>query len=232
MRGRVGTTALAVYAAAALLLAVVPGCGGAGGYNPQINPADFSTVIDNPLLPFQPGTTFIYEGDTPDGHTHVELVVTHDTKVIIGVTCVVVRDTVTIDGQLAEVALDWYAQKNDGAVWYFGEDTKEYKNGQVISTKGSWEAGVNGAKPGIVMRAHPKVGQTYHQEYAKGVAEDMATVVSLTESVTVPYGSFTNCLKTKEFSPLEPGVVEYKWYAPGVGNVVDADIKLVSVTHE
>jgi hypothetical protein len=232
MGTRLVATAVAACGGVALVLAVVTSCGGAGGYNPQIDPADFSTVIDNPLLPFQPGTTFVYEGDTPDGHTHVDLVVTPDTKVSIGVTCVIVRDMMTIDGQLAEVALDWYAQRNGGAVWYFGEDTKDYKTRNVISTKGSWEAGVNGAKPGIVMQAHPEVGDPYRQEYAKGVAEDMATAVSLTQSVTVPYGSFTDCLKTKEFSPLEPGVVECKWYAPGVGNVVDADIKLVSVTHE
>jgi hypothetical protein len=115
--------------------------------------------------------------------------------------------------------LDWFAQDNAGNVWYFGEFATEFKNGKVIGHDGSWEAGVDGAKAGIVMEAKPKVGDTYQQELAPGVAEDMATVLSLKESVCVPYGCFSNVLKTRDFSPLEPGVAENKYYAPGVGQI-------------
>ena len=226
-----GRLLLRVAAVAVAAGGVVSVCGGAGGWNPTINPDDFVSVIDNPLLPFEPGTTFVYEADGRDGREREEVVVTHEKKVILGVTCTVVRDTATTDGEVTEVTLDWYAQHRDGTVWYFGEDSKEYKKGKVVGTAGSWQAGVHGAKPGILMEAHPKVGDTYHQEFAQGVAEDMATVVSLKGSATVPYGSFTNCLKTKEFSPLEPGVMEHKLYAPGVGNVIDSELHLVSVTH-
>jgi hypothetical protein len=205
-----------MYGALRLTAGVVAGSAAAsavGGaaeteeYNPTINPADFVTLVDNPYLPFVPGTTFVYEANTDEGHEKSEVVVTHETRVILGVTCTVIRHTASIDGKVVEVTLDWYTQDKDGAVWYFGEGSKAYRKGKVVGTSGSWEAGVNGAKPGILMEAHPKVGGTYHQEYARGVAEDMATVVGLDASATVPYGSFDGCLKTKEFSPLEPGVV-------------------------
>ena len=224
---------LAVAAVALLMVAsAVAGAAETEEYHPAIDPANFVARIDNPYLPFLPGTTFVYEAKTEDGLERSEVVVTHRTKVIMGVTCTVVRDTESVDGKVEEVTLDWYAQDKAGAVWYFGEDSKAYRKGKVVSTSGSWEAGVNGAKPGILMEADPKVGDTYHQEYAKGVAEDMATVVALDASATVPYGSFHGCLKTKEFSPLEPGVAEYKLYARDVGSIVDSELKLVSVTHE
>jgi hypothetical protein len=135
----------------------------------------------------------------------------------MGVECVVVNDKAWENGKLIERTYDWHAQDKEGNVWYFGEDTKEYENGKVVSTKGSWEAGVDGAKPGIIMQAHPKVGQSYRQEYYKGEAEDMAKVINLNESVTVPYGSFDHVLVTKEWTPLEPSYAEHKYYAPGVG---------------
>src|SRR3954462_2004891 len=134
-------------------------------------------------------------------------------------------------GKLIEKTFNYYAQDKKGNVWYFGEDTREYKNGKVTSTKGSWEAGVDGAKPGIIMQAHPKVAQSYRQEYYKGEAEDMAKVLSLNESVTVPYGSFDRVLKTKEWTPLEPSYVEHKYYAPGVGQVYGGGLELVDVKH-
>ena len=194
-------------------------------YDPVINPADFVAQIDNQYLPLTPGTTFVYEGETEDGKERIEVSVTHETKEILGVTCIVVRDRVWVDGELAEDTLDWFAQDKDGNVWYFGEDSKEYEDGKVVSTEGSWEAGVDGAKPGIIMKANPQVGDAYRQEYYEDEAEDMAEVLSLNESVSVAYGSFENCLKTQEWTPLEPDIVENKYYAPGVGVILELAVE-------
>ena len=157
--------------------------------------------------------------------------VTHSTKRIMGVKCVVVKDRVFAQGKLGEKTFDYYAQDKNGNVWYFGEDSKEYKNGKV-STGGSWEAGKAGAKPGIIMQAHPKVGQTYRQEYSKGSAEDMAKVLKLNGSAKVPYESFDHVLVTKEWTPLEPGVAEHKYYAAGVGDIKEVTVKGPSETLE
>ena len=190
-------------------------------YAPVIDPADFVAVIGNPLFPLTPGTTFIYEGEEDGLPTRDEMTVTHDTKVIRGVTCTVVRDRAFLEGVLVEDTFDWYAQDKLGNVWYFGEDTRQLDpDGNVISTEGSWEAGVNGALPGIIMEARPRVGDKYRQEFALGVAEDQAQVISLHRRATVPFGSFDDLLLTKEFSPLEKGVVEHKYYAPGVGFIL------------
>jgi len=151
----------------------------------------------------------------------------------------VVHDVVSVDGVLEEDTFDWYAQDKQGNVWYFGEDSKEYQNGAVVSTKGSWEAGVDGALPGIMMQADPKVGETYRQEYYKGQAEDWATVLSLVESVTVPTGSYSNVLMTNEWAGLDnPPVYEHKYYAKGVGFImtqyVDGgfEMKLIEIRQE
>jgi hypothetical protein len=194
-------------------------------YAPHINPAQFTTKIENEYLPLKPGTTFVYEGGTERD----EMTVTHSTKMVMGVECVVVDDRAWEEGKLIEKTYDWFAQDKEGSVWYFGEDTKEYKNGKVTSTKGSWEAGVDGAKPGIIMQAEPKVGQTYRQEYYPGEAEDMAKVQSLDESVTVPYGTFDHVLETREWTPLEPSYDEHKYYARGVGQVYGGGSELVDV---
>ena len=184
----------------------------------NINPRDFSTTIDNPFFPLVPNTTFIYLGTKEGSTERDEFAVTGRTKVLARVTCREVHDQVFVDGVLAEDTLDWFAQDTQGNVWYFGEDTKELDaNGNVISTEGSWQAGVNGAQPGIIMEANPRVGDTYQQEFSAGVAEDMANVVALNKTVNVPYGSFKNCLQTAEFTPLEPGALENKFYASGVG---------------
>jgi hypothetical protein len=230
----------------AIGLVLAAGCGKeAETYNPITDPADFVTTIDNQYLPLTPGTTFIYEGETEEGSERNEVYVSHQTKQILGVSCVEVRDMVWLEGDLIEATLDWYAQDKDGNVWYFGEDSKEYQNGEVVSTAGSWQAGVDGAKPGIIMEANPKAGDSYRsgdsyrQEYYKGEAEDMAQILSLGESVTVAYGSFGNCLKTREYTPLEPGVAENKYYAPGVGHVLTVmvtggseRVELVDITAE
>jgi hypothetical protein len=192
-----------------------------GDYSPIITPSDFVSVVDNEFFPLTPGTVYTFEGVSADGNEHNEVNVTNETKVILGVTCVVVRDIVWVNGEVAESTLDWYAQDKHGNVWYFGEDSKEYSGGVVVSTEGSWEAGVDGAKPGIVMKGNPVVGETYRQEYLKGEAEDMAEAVATNVSVTITYGSFTGCLQTKDWTPLEKGVAENKYFAPGIGLLLE-----------
>jgi hypothetical protein len=215
-----------------MLVLVVAGCTGFSqaekAYAPHINPADFTTTIDNEYFPLKPGTIFVYEG----GAERDEMTVTSDAKKVMGVECVVVNDKAWEEGKLVEQTYDWYAQDKKGNVWYFGEDTKEYENGKVVSTKGSWEAGVDGAKPGIMMQADPKVGDVYRQEYYPGEAMDMAKVLSLNESVTVPYGSFDHVLKTKEWTPLQPVFFEHKYYVRGVGPLGNPrDLALVDGKH-
>ncbi|MGH8973970.1 MAG: hypothetical protein ACRD0C_12305 [Acidimicrobiia bacterium] len=195
---------------------------GAEEYAPQIDPADFTTEITNPLFPLRPGTRWVYEGPDEAGDIeHKEVEVTAETRQVMGVDCVIVHDQVSMDGELVEDTWDWYAQDKDGNVWYFGEDTSEYEGGKRVSTDGSWEAGKEGAYPGIVMEADPKVGDQYRQEYYEGEAEDMAEVLSVDEHVTVPQGSHDGVLKTKDWNPLEPGITEHKYYAPGVGTVFE-----------
>ena len=197
---------------------------GKAPYDPVINPANFVATIDNPYFPLTPGTTFVYEGQTAAGFEHSEFAVTHNTKVILGVTCIEVHDTVMLDGELTEDTLDWFAQDSAGNVWYFGENSKELEDGLVVSLEGSWTAGVDGARPGIVMEASPAVGDFYRQEFSLQNAEDLAEVVSLNQSVTVPAGTFNNCLETEETSPLEPDALEHKSYSAGVGNVLTVDL--------
>jgi hypothetical protein len=223
-----------------------PGSSGGGArgntqhetYAPKIVPSDFSTKIVNKYFPLKPGTTFVYRGETADATEGDTVKVTSETKTIMGVECVVVDDRVTEGGKLVEHTYDWYAQDKEGNVWYFGEDSKEYENGKVKSTGGSWKAGKDGAEPGIIMPANPKIGKTYRQEYYKGEAEDMAKALKLDGSATVPYGSFDKVLVTNEWTPLEPNVAEHKYYAPGVGNVKEIATKgpketleLVDVNH-
>jgi hypothetical protein len=201
------------------------------------DPSNFVAQIDNPYLPLTPGTAFHYRSETPEGVEINDVIVTRDTKQILGVTVRVVHDQVFLNGELTEDTFDWQAQDKQGNVWYFGEDTKELENGQVVSTEGSWEAGVNG-NPGIIMLAHPKTGLTYIQEDAPDIAEDRAKALSLKSKIDVPYGSFDHCLQTLEWSLLEPGVREHKFYCPGVGFVAEVQPKggrisseLVSITH-
>jgi hypothetical protein len=143
----------------------------------------------------------------------------------MGVNTTVVRDREFTDGELAEETFDWYAQDRDGNVWYFGEESREYEDGEVISTEGSWEVDINGAQPGMIMEENPQVGDTYRQEFLAGEAEDMAEVVSLNESVSVAYGSFEDCLKTKEWTQLEPDIEESKYYAAGTGLLLETTVK-------
>ncbi|MCI0396592.1 MAG: hypothetical protein L0332_20060 [Chloroflexi bacterium] len=196
-------------------------------YAPEIDPANFVGVIDNPYFPRIPGTRYIYEGQTEDGLERVELEVLPETRVVMGVTTTIVRDTVYLDGELVEDTYDWFAQDREGNVWYFGEESKEYEDGEAVSAAGSWEAGVDGALPGIIMYADPldHAGEPYRQEYYAGEAEDMGEVVGLVESVTVPFGSFDNILQTKDWTPLEPGVEEHKFYASGIGVIKELNVE-------
>jgi hypothetical protein len=206
--------------------------------SPRFDPNNFVRTVDNPLFPLRPGTRFVYEG-VEDGESEINItIVTHDRKSILGVSAVVVLDRVFVHGELTEKTFDWYAQDRQGNVWYLGENTKEYEDGKVVSTEGSWQAGRDGAKPGIIMLAHPRVGDSYSQEFLAGVAEDQARVVARDIDQRVPYGSFDNCVRTVEFTPLEPGVKEAKIYCPGVGFVRAHDVEgpatrlvLTHITH-
>ena len=208
----------------------------AADYHPQIEPANYQASVDNPYFPLIPGTLYKYI-ETADGERSENVItVTHETKTIMGVKCVVVHDTVMKDGVLTEDTYDWFAQDNQGTVWYFGEDTKEYKPGGQVSTEGSWEGGVNGALPGIIMPGQPKPGNPYYQEYERGQAEDMGQIVALDDSVKAPFGSFSGSVRTKEWSMLESGS-ENKWYVKGIGVVRTESTAgevavLVSMTHE
>jgi hypothetical protein len=194
----------------------------AENYNPQINPADFSTTINNPYFTLTPGTTFIYQNNTEDGIETNKMVVTNLTREVMGVKTLVVWDRVWLNNNLIEETYDWYAQDKMGNVWYFGEESREYENSKVKSTHGSWETGIDGAKPGIIMKASPQVGDSYRQEYYQGEAEDMSDILALNESVTTPYGSFKNCLKTKDWTPLEPDKIENKYFCSDIGQMTVA----------
>jgi hypothetical protein len=202
----------------------------AANFAPDIDPSDFVKDIDNPYFPLEPGTTWVYEGRTPEGIERVEDTVLRETKRVMGVECVVLRDRVWLNGELIEDTVDWHAQDKEGNVWYFGEYTEEYENGKVVSTHGSFEAGEDGALPGIIMPADPKVGDSYRQEYYKGKAEDMAEVISLNgsalnDAVTTPYASFSeDVLVTKDWNPLEPAILEHKYYAPGIGLIGETKV--------
>src|SRR5262245_24581202 len=197
---------------------------GPAPYDPVIRPNNFVATIDNPYFPLKPGTTFIYEGQTAHGFEQSEFAVTHNTTVILGFTCIEVRYSVFTDGVLSEDTLDWFAQDKDGNVWYFGENTHELEDGLITTIDGTFTAGVDGDKPGIIMKAHPAVGDFYRQEFSLGNAEDFAETLSVNESVTVRAGSFRNCLRSQETTPLETDLLEHKFYAPGVGNVLTIDV--------
>jgi hypothetical protein len=199
--------------------------GDGGDYAPVINPAEFVEEITNPYLPLTPGSRWVYEGEEDGGNERVEVVVTDERREVMGVSTVVVQDRVYQDGELVEDTADWFAQDTDGNVWYFGEESAELEDGDVVSTEGSWEAGVDGALPGIVMLADPTPGEAYRQEYYEGEAEDMAEVVEMSASVSVPAGDFSDVVVIREWNPLEPDVVEEKYHAPGVGVVLEVVVE-------
>lgn len=214
----------ALAALAALTGILVVPAGASASTPPVPEPDELVDTVDNPYFPLVPGTRWVYEGRTADGLERTVVEVTDDRKRVDGTDAVVVHDTVTLDGEIIEDTFDWYAQDEAGNVWYLGEDTHEYENGVPVNSKGAWEAGVDGAQPGIVMEAHPRRGDRYRQELRTGVAEDKARVLSTTASATVPLGTYRDVLKTKDFTPLEPGVVEHKYYARGVGLVLEVAV--------
>ena len=213
---------------ATLAAMALTGCGGSsssafptGGEEVALDPSEFTSEIDNPWFPLQVGARWVYrETDGKGGEQRVEVTVLDETREVMGIETRVVHDLVTEGGEPVEDTYDWYAQDADGNVWYFGEDTKEFENGKVSTTAGSWEAGVDGAQPGVLVPAEPEVGDVYRQEYYAGEAEDAAEVLSLDEWVEVPSGSYEGVLMTKDYTPLQPEILEHKFYARGVGLVL------------
>jgi hypothetical protein len=213
---------------------------GAAPTQAALSPTGFSPNVDNPWYPLRPGTVLRYSGVKDGKRTTNVVTVTHRTKLVAGVTCVVVNDRLYAAGKLAEDTVDWFAQDRAGTVWYFGEQTREVdRRGRTVSTEGSWEAGVKGARQGVIMPAHPQVGDAFAQEHFPGHAEDHFKVVSLHTSVTVPYGRFRRrAMLTREWTPLEPGVIDHKYYVRGIGEVEEATARgprefgrLVSISH-
>lgn len=191
-------------------------------YEPDVGSLEFVETIDNRFMPLQPGMRFVYEGRSEGELERVVISVMHKTKNVMGIDCTVVKDVVRVDGAIAEKTFDWFAQDTSGNVWYLGENSHEYENGEPINAHGSWEAGLDEALPGIVMLADPQVGQRYRQEYLVGKAEDLAEVFDVDGSATTPYRNFdAGLLVTKDWNPLEPKTDELKYYAPGIGLVFE-----------
>jgi hypothetical protein len=199
--------------------------GDGGDYSLKLNPADFVRTISNPWLPLTPGSQWVYEGHEGDEVERIKVIVTADTRKVFGIGATVVREVEWLNGRLVEDTLDWFAQDRKGNVWYLGEDSKAFSKDGGVSTAGSWEAGVDGALPGIIMLADPRIGKAYRQEYYPGEAEDMGEVIRRGASLTVPFGEFDDVLVTEEWTPLEPNVVENKYYKAGVGLLLEKKVQ-------
>jgi hypothetical protein len=208
-----------------------------GTYAPKIDPSNFVATVDNPYFPLKPGTGYHFKGVRGRTPQLDDAVVISRKVVILGVKCSVVRDTVSEHGKPIERTFDFYAQDKQGNVWYMGEDSFERRNGKFAKASDSWRGDVDGAKPGIIMLAHPRSGISYRQEYYRpGEALDQARVLGFNPGVEVPYGTFKHVLVTSDFSPLEPQT-EHKFYAAGIGEISEKVVKghheqfeLVSVT--
>jgi hypothetical protein len=191
---------------------------------PSPDPSDFAASVDNPWFPLEPGTVWTYRATSEEGAETIVVTVTDRTRVVQGVTTTVVHDVVRDGrGRTVEDTFDWYAQDTLGNVWYFGEDTTAY-DGRKTSTEGSWEAGVDGAEAGLLMPARPRVGDGYAQEQLAGVAEDRGRILALRERRQVPAGTYVDVVVTEDTTPLEPGLVERKYYARGVGVILEEDV--------
>ncbi len=204
-------------------LGVASGGGGKVAGAAGIDPQDFTTQVDNPFFPLPVGARWVYEGQSEEGAKRVVIEVQPGTHLVMGVDTVVVRDTVTVDGAMFEDTYDWYAQDKGGNVWYFGESVK-YEDGRPVADEGSWTAGVDGARPGILMKAAPAVGDRYDQEFFNGKPMATAQVESVSATIGVPYGTFDELLQTRDTTPTEPGISEQKYYARGLGLI--AEIKV------
>ncbi len=191
-------------------------------YNPVL-PTAWASAVTNQFFPLVPGTVLQYSGQTPEGLETIRVEVLSGTRMVHGVAATIVRDRVYLAGQLIEDTYDWYAQDAAGNVWYLGEDSKEIENGRVVSTEGSWEWGVDGALPGIIMWATPSahIGEEYRQEFYEDEAEDFAKVLAVDQTVVVPFGTFTGCIKTEDWNALEPGPRENKFYCPQIGMTLE-----------
>jgi len=221
-----------------LALATTASLAGPTSARQEIDPADFSTQITNPYLPLSLVGPKVFTGEETDDEgetveTRLESRLLAETKVVAGVTVAILEERAYEDGELVEVAFDYFAQHENGDVYYFGEDVDNYVDGELDNHDGSWLAGEGENQPGLFMPASPQVGETLSLEFAPGVAEDMADILSLTESVDVPAGTYTDCLKTRDYTPLEPDVEEFKWYCPDVGLAMEegdgAILELVSI---
>jgi major membrane immunogen (membrane-anchored lipoprotein) len=218
---------IVIIALISLLLVACGGDGDSAGSLPQgaepveLNPDDFVQQIDNPYWPMAPGSKWVLtQTDLEGNKERIEITVTNRKKTIQGIEATVVRDVVSQDGELVEVTSDWFAQDKDGNLWYMGEDTTEYENGKPTTKAGSWEAGRDGAQAGVFLPGKPEVGMAYRQEYRAGEAEDQTKVLSLDEQVEVPQGFYKDVLMTKDYTPLQPEILEHKFYAKGVGPVL------------
>jgi hypothetical protein len=191
----------------------------------KMNPADFTTEIDHPYWPMKTGSRWIFrETDAEGSVSRVVVTVLDETKTIMGIEARIVHDQVSEKGEVKEDTFDWYAQDAEGNLWYLGEDTTEYENGKPKTKEGSWEAGVDGALAGVILPAHPEVGMTYREEYYKGHAEDGASILSADAFAKVPYGTFDHGIQTRNFSGIEPDVIEEKIYSKGVGVVLELTV--------
>jgi hypothetical protein len=209
-----------------IVAGALAGCGSQSSAKPVSSRTGFVSRVDNPWFPLTPGTTLLYRGVKDGKRSHEKFMITHATKTIRGVRCTVVRDLLYESGRLEERTIDWYAQDASGNVWYFGERTAELdSHGHVKNTDGTWQAGVRGASPGIFMPAHPHVGQSGRQEYFRGQAEDHYRVKSLSAPVYTPGASSHRALLTEEWTPLEPGVLDHKYYVRGIGTVLEQTVK-------
>lgn len=189
-----------------------------------LDPDDFTTRIDHPYWPMRPGTVWHYVEKGGGQTQRVTVEVTRDTELIEGVEARVVRDIVREDGRVVEDTLDWYAQDASGSLWYLGEDTRSYDEDGTVSTEGSWRHGADGAYAGVLLPARPTAGCAYREEYRPGLAEDRAVVLARSEAARVPAGFFSRLLHTANTTPLEPDLLENKFYAPGVGPVLEVDL--------
>ncbi len=196
-------------------------------YKPEVNSSKFtnSTIITNPYFPVTAGKKYIYEGQTHDGLEKIEEQRLNTTKIILGITCIIVNFKAFLNGILIEEAWDWYAQDNNGNVWYFGEDVNNYhNNGSLKDHAGSWQAGMDGAQAGTIMPANPQTGFAYREEYYFNHAEDRAEITGTGLTVTIPLGTYTNCIKTRNWTELEPDLNETKFYAPGIGLIKEVNV--------
>jgi hypothetical protein len=216
------------YLTLGIIIVALTACGGdannslpTGAERVDLDPDNFVAQIDHPYWPMKPGSRWVFtQTDLEGNRERIVITVTNRKKMVEGIQATVVHDVVTSEGELVENTFDWFAQDKDGNLWYLGEDTTEFENGKPVNKKGSWESGVDGAEAGVILPAEPEVGMTFREEYLEGEAEDQAEILSLDERVQVAAGSYANVLMTKDSTPLEPAMLEHKFFARGVGPVL------------